>query len=75
MRSDPFQEGPLLPEDDTVVLTGEAEIIPGFRVRLQFRAIGLVSCEALEADEAPGDVIRSFVRQEVTNELAAAAGE
>ena len=74
MQSDRFQEGPLLSDDDAVV-DCETEIIPGFHVCLQFRAIGLIGCEAVETDEAPGDVIRPFVRQEVTDELAAAAGD
>ena len=45
-----------------------------FRVAAQARSIGLVRGEIGERDEAPRDVVRTFVRQEVADEVAAAAG-
>ena len=52
---------------------GEAEIGGAFRVGLQPRAIGLVGGQAVERDQPPGDVVGALVRQEVADEVAAAA--
>jgi hypothetical protein len=51
----------------------ELEVGAALGVGLEPRAVGLVVGEARERDEAVGDVVRAFVRQEVAEQFAAAA--
>src|SRR5262245_13815691 len=69
---DDLHEVPLLTKDKAFRL-GHREVVAALGVRAELRAIGLVRGEALEGDEPPRDVVRSFVRQKVSDEVAAAA--
>src|SRR5262245_3441348 len=68
---DHLHERPLFPEDQTSRF-GHREVLAPVRVRAQLHAIRLVRREALERNQAPGHVVRAFVRQEVADEPAAA---
>lgn len=48
------------------------EVRGTFGIDLESRPIALVRGEAFEHDDAPGDVIRSFVREELADEASAA---
>src|SRR5262249_29436787 len=67
-----FEERPLLAADEALRLR-HLEIARAFRILRQPRAVGLIRGEALEADERPADVVGPLVRQEVAEQLAAAA--
>src|SRR4051812_35074847 len=73
MQSNRFEEGPLFSENHTVVEC-QAEILPGFLIRFEPCPVRLVGREAVESDQAPANVIGAFVRHEITQQAAAAAG-
>ncbi|MCY1374074.1 hypothetical protein D9M69_613900 [compost metagenome] len=68
-----FEPGPFLAQDEALCLR-QLEVGAAFGVVAQHRAVALVGGEAVETDQAPGDVIAAFVRQEVAEQVAAAAG-
>ena len=54
-------------------LVRECEIRPPFRIGLEPRPVGLVVGQAIERDQPPGHVARTFVWEEIPDEIAAAA--
>jgi len=62
----------LLAQDQAPAL-GEGEILPRLRVGPKPGAVGLVGGEAGAGDQAPGDVVRALVRQEVADQVPAGA--
>src|SRR5450755_358209 len=50
------------------------EIINCFGIGFQARAVLLIRCETVERDQSPGNIIRAFVWQEISDEMAAASG-
>src|SRR4051812_11172357 len=73
MQSDRLQETSLFPENHAVVEC-QAEIIPRFLIRFELCTVRLVGREAVESDQAPANVIGAFVWHEITEQVAAAAG-
>src|ERR1700730_6409672 len=69
---DDFEEGSLFAEDQTLCLCHE-EVCPCFGIGPQAGAVVLVGGESIEGDQSPGDVVRSFVGKEVSDEMSAAA--
>src|SRR5690349_21160297 len=69
-----LQEGPLLGEDEALLLR-EGEVLAAGGIGFEARAIRLVVGEAGERDQSPRDVVGPFVRQVVAHEVAAAAGD
>src|ERR1043165_4635909 len=61
----------LFTKNDTFALRA-GEVREAFRGGTQTRAIGFIRGEAIESDQSPGDIVRTFMRQEVTNEMPAA---
>jgi DNA-binding transcriptional ArsR family regulator len=49
------------------------EIIARFGIGLQPGAIGLIRRQTIESDQTPGDVVRAFVGQEISDKMAATA--
>src|SRR4029078_7903750 len=70
-RYDLAQEGPLLGQDELVLL-GETKIGHAFRVRAQPRPVAFIGGEAFERDQRERDVIGALVRHPVADEIAAA---
>ena len=64
----------LLAQDKALVLR-QSEVGAAFRVRAQAGTVGLVRSERVKADQPPGLVVAAFVRQEVAQQVAAAAGD
>src|SRR2546421_6768559 len=52
----------------------EVEIRARLPVGLEPRAVRLVGRKAVAGNEPPGDIVRSLVRQEITDEASSAAG-
>lgn len=68
-----FHEISFFAQDDFPGLH-EGGVFAKFRIRLQAIFISLVRSQAVEGDHSPGDIIRSFVRQEISDEMSAAPG-
>src|ERR1043166_175951 len=62
----------LLAENETFPLR-EAEIFCSAGVGAQARPVGVIGGETVERDQRERDVVRAFVRQEIADEIAAAA--
>src|ERR1700744_3413879 len=69
---DHFCKSTFFPKNETLRLS-KTEIVQRRGIGTQPRAIRFVRREAIESDEAPRDVVRAFVRQEVADQMAAAA--
>ena len=50
------------------------EVLASFRIVLEASAVVFVGCKAIERDQTPRNVVGSFVRKEVTNEMPSAPG-
>src|SRR5262245_39974585 len=66
------REGALLAKNESL-LFGGSEIGERLTVSPQRQAIGFVGRQAVERDQSPGDVVRALVRQEVPQQVPAAA--
>src|SRR5690606_37862281 len=64
------EPGSLLDENAALLLR-EAEIGHRRRVRLESRSIGLIGGQAVERDQSMCNVVGTFVRHEVTDQVAA----
>src|SRR5690606_34303408 len=62
----------LLAQDEALRL-GALEVGAALGIGAQAGAVALVGREVLEADQAPGDVVRALAGQEVADQVAAAA--
>src|ERR1700736_5834844 len=71
---DDLQESPLFPQHQPLALC-QGEVLAGLGIQLQPRPVRLVGRKALERNQAPGDVVRALVRQEIADQLATAAGD
>src|SRR5215471_7308511 len=67
-----FDKVPLFAEDKPFGLS-HGEILRRFTIRLDARLVALVRSQAVEGDQAPGNVVRPFVRKKVSDEMAAAS--
>ncbi|CAG9220651.1 hypothetical protein BCAR13_420124 [Paraburkholderia caribensis] len=70
--ADNFREGPFFAQDEAPGLR-HGEVFDRCGIGAQPRAIRFVSGEAVERNQAPRDVVRPFVRQEIAEQMAAAA--
>src|SRR5579871_5946398 len=71
---DDFEEGSLFAKDQALCLCHE-KVCSSFGIGSQTGSVGFVSGESIEGDQTPGDVVGSFVRKEVADEMASAAGD
>jgi DNA-binding transcriptional ArsR family regulator len=69
-----FDEAAFFAQNETLALR-ELKVGLPFGVGLQACAINLVCGETRKRDQSPGDVIGTFVRQKVADEVAAAGGD
>src|SRR5579863_5438751 len=49
------------------------EILARFRIGLQARPVSLISRQTRKRDQPPRDVVRSFMREEIANQMSTAA--
>jgi len=49
------------------------EVFAPFRIRLQPRSIGLIRSQAVERDQPPCHIIRSFIRQKIAYKMSSAS--
>src|SRR5580658_8678619 len=68
---DDFHEVSLFAENQTFGLRA-VEVFASLRIVLEASAVVFVGCKAIERDQTPRNVVGSFVRKEVTNEMPSA---
>jgi len=66
-------ERALLAQDEALFLC-QRKVGAAFGVSAQSGTVGLVGGQRVKADQTPGLVVAAFVRQEVAQQMAAAAG-
>src|SRR5574337_2015117 len=68
-----FHEVPFLFQDEALRLR-KREVLAALRVFPQPRLVGFVGGEAVECDQAPADIVGALPRQEIADQVPAAAG-
>src|SRR5580658_2088066 len=66
-----FQEASFFAKNQALGLRHE-EILTPFRISLQSRPVALVRGQAVECNQPPGDVVGSFVRKKIADQVPAA---
>src|ERR1035441_5503329 len=67
-----FDEVSLFAENETLGLCHE-KVFTRFRIRLQTRFVALIRCQAVECNQTPGNIVRAFVRQEISDQVSTAS--
>ena len=70
---DHCHECALFAQDESLRLR-RGKVCAAIRVGFQPRTVSLVSCQTVERDQAPCDVVGTLVRKKVADEMTAAAG-
>src|SRR6266851_156879 len=69
---DHFDEVSFFAKNDPFCLR-HREVLTPFRIRFQARSIRLIRSQAVEGDQTPCNIIRSFVRQKIPDKMSAAS--